>query len=95
MEGWCPLQGTGMGVSGRPWLAGWLAGWLLCPLLRTVKWMSECTWASVLHPLRSASYNGLDGEIRTMLATQARSGVREGYEMFVTLSTVSGRIYPT
>ena len=74
---------------------GWLAGWLCCPLLGAAMWMSECTWASVLHPLRSASYNGLDGEIRTMLATQARSGVREGYEMFMTLSTVSGSIYPT
>ena len=80
-----------MGVSDRPWLVGWLC----YLLLGAAMWMSECTWASVLHPQPSASYNGLDGEIRTMLATQARSGVREGYEMFVTLSTVSGRIYPT
>ena len=74
---------------------GWLAGCLRCPLLGAAMWMSECTWASVLHPQRSASCNGIDGGIRTMLATQARSGVREGYEMFVTLRTVSGRSYPT
>ena len=75
MEDWCPLQDTGIGVSGRPWLGGWLAPLSLCS---ERQWMSGCTWASVLRPHPSASCNDVDCRIRTMLATQARRGVTEG-----------------